>query len=93
MLSVADTTGRRVAFRALAWTVLLIGLSLVPLSEQELGWPLLAVALVLGYAHFAPAIRWIRNPSSAQHARKLFLATLIYLPVYLGALVADRFFI
>lgn len=93
MLSVADKSGRKVAHRALAWTVLLIGLSLVPLTENGLGWPLLVVALVLGYAHIAPAIKWVRNPASVQHARKLFFATLIYLPVYLGALVADRFFI
>jgi len=93
MLSVSDKSGRRVAFRGLAWTVLLVGLSLAPLIEQELGWLLLFVALVLGYAHLAPAIRWIRNPASTIHARKLFIATLIYLPVYLGALVADRFFV
>ena len=93
MLSVSDKTGRSVAYRALIWTVLLIGLSLLPLGEAQLGWPLLVVSLVLGYAHIAPAIRWVRNPKSQVHARKLFIATLIYLPVYLGALVADRFFI
>ena len=93
MLSVADTTGRRVAIKALAWTLLLIGLSLLPLREAQIGWPLLVVALVLGYAHLAPAIRFLRKPAEPLHARKLFMATLLYLPVYLGALVADRFFI
>ena len=93
MLSVSDQKGLHVAVKALVWTVLLIGLSLVPLREAQLGWPLLVVALVLGYAHLMPAIRFVRNPGQRMHARKLFIATLIYLPVYLGALVADRFFI
>jgi protoheme IX farnesyltransferase len=93
MLSVSDPSGRRVAFRALAWTVVLIAFSLLPLREAQIGWPLLVVALVLGYSHLAPAIRFLRNPGDVAQARKLFIATLIYLPVYLGALVADRFFI
>jgi protoheme IX farnesyltransferase len=93
MLSVQDRSGRRVALRALVWTIILIGLSLLPLREALIGWPLLVVALVLGYAHLAPAIRFLRNPGDVPQARKLFFATLVYLPVYLGALVADRFFI
>jgi protoheme IX farnesyltransferase len=93
MLSIEDPSGRRVAIKALAWTVLLVILSLLPLREPQMGWLLLTVSLVLGYAHLSPAIRFLRNPSDGGHARKLFFATLIYLPVYLGALVADRFFI
>ncbi len=93
MLSVSDPSGRKVAVRALAWTVVLIVFSLLPLRETQIGWPLLVVALVLGYSHLAPAIRFLRNPSDVAQARKLFIATLIYLPVYLSALVADRFFI
>lgn len=93
MLAVSDKAGRRVALKALVWTVVLIALSLVPLREAQLGWPLLAVSLVLGYAHLVPAIRFLRHPGEALHARKLFMATLLYLPLYLGALVADRFFI
>jgi protoheme IX farnesyltransferase len=93
MLSVDDAKGRRVAIKALAWTVLLIALSLAPLREPQLGWLLLCVSLLLGYLHLKPAISFVRNPGQVLHARKLFIATLIYLPVYLGALVADRFFI
>ncbi len=93
MLAVADPGGRRVARRALAWTMALIGLSLLPLREPQLGWPLLAVSLVLGYAHLQPALRFLRAPRQPAHARRLFFATLLYLPLYLGALVADRFFI
>ena len=93
MLSIEDASGMRVAIKALVWTVLLIGLSLAPLREAQMGLLLLLVALVLGYAHLVPAIRFLRNPSEPVHARKLFIATLLYLPIYLSALVVDRFFV
>lgn len=93
MLSVSDPSGRHVAWKALAWTVILCALSVAPLREPQFGWLLLVVSLVLGYAHLAPAIRFVRNPGEAGHARKLFFATLVYLPLYLGALVVDRFVI
>jgi protoheme IX farnesyltransferase len=93
MLSVEDSSGRRVARKAFAWTILLCVLSLLPLREPQLGWPLLVVSLILGYAHLAPALRFLRQPDSTAHARRLFIATLLYLPAYLGALVVDRFFI
>ncbi|MFO7725456.1 MAG: heme o synthase [Oceanipulchritudo sp.] len=93
MLSVDDPGGRRVAAKALLWTILLTGVSLLPLREPQLGWPLLVVALLLGYAHLAPAIRFFRSPEDSLHARRLFIATLLYLPAYLGTLVVDRFFI
>jgi protoheme IX farnesyltransferase len=93
MLSVSDSTGRQVAIKALAWTIVLCLISLAPLREPQLGWLLLVVSLILGYAHLKPAIQFVRNPGNTLHARKLFIATLLYLPVYLGALVVDRFFI
>lgn len=93
MLSVSDPSGRHVALKGLIWTIALCAISFAPLREAQLGWPLLIVSLILGYAHLKPALLWMRNPGSTQHARKLFIATLLYLPVYLGALVVDRFFI
>jgi protoheme IX farnesyltransferase len=93
MLSVKDRGGKRVALRALMWTFLLIAVSLLPLREAGLGWVLAVVALFLGYLHVVPAIRFLLHPSEGEHARRLFFMTLIYLPVYLGALIVDRFFI
>lgn len=93
MLSVDDPSGRRVAVKALLWSVVLVGVSLLPLREAAFGWPLLGVTLLLGYAHLAPAIRFLRNPAEGHHARRLFFATLLFLPAYLGTLVVDRFFI
>lgn len=93
MLSVKDKSGVRVARRALIWTAVLIAVSLLPMREAGIGWLLGGIALLLGYVHLAPAIRFLRNPGDGRHARRLFFMTLLYLPVYLGALVVDRFFI
>ena len=93
MLSVSDSSGHRVAVKALIWTLLLCVLSLAPLHEAEFGWLLLVVSLILGYAHLVPAVRFVRHPGNPVHARKLFFATLVYLPLYLSALVVDRFFV
>ncbi len=93
MLSVSDASGRRVARRAVVWTVVLVGVSLLPVREEGIGWLLAGVALFLGWVHLVPAVRFMRRPMEGHHARRLFFMTLIYLPVYLGALVADRFFI
>ena len=43
--------------------------------------------------HLAPAIRFLRSPGETAHARRLFMATLLFLPAYLGTLVVDRFFL
>lgn len=93
MLSVADATGRRVAVKALVWTVVLCLLSLAPLREPQFGWLLIVVSLILGYAHLKPAVQFVRDPGNVAHARRLFIATLLYLPAYLGALVVDRFLV
>jgi len=93
MLSVVDKSGRRVAIKALVWTLVLVALSFAPLREASFGWLLLVVSLILGYAHLAPAVRFVREPANRAHARRLFFATLVYLPLYLSALVVDRFFV
>lgn len=93
MLSVRDASGMSVARRAVAWTLVLVAVSLLPLREEGIGWLLGGVAVFLGWLNLAPAIRFMRRPEERYHARRLFFMTLIYLPVYLGALVVDRFFI
>lgn len=93
MLSVRDSSGRSVARRAVLWTLVLLAVSLLPVREEGIGWLLGGVAVFLGWLHLAPAIRFMRCPAERHHARRLFFMTLIYLPVYLGALVVDRFFI
>lgn len=92
VLSVRDASGAKVARRALAWTLALIVVSLLPVLEPGIDWLLAAVALLLGCMLLEPAWRFVRAGAQREPAaRKLFLATLVYLPVYLSALVVDRF--
>ena len=49
----------------------------------------MAVALALGAALVALSVRFARERSTTA-ARRLFLASIVYLPLLWGALVVDR---
>lgn len=90
MLSVRDTGGGRVAAWALVNTVLLVGVTFLPLS---LGFGSVcygAVAAALGGWFLWRAVRFLRPAGREQAARRLFFASICYLPLLLGALVGDR---
>jgi protoheme IX farnesyltransferase len=93
MLALEKDGARKVARKALLFTVVLIALGFMPLFDPAMGWLTVLVGSLLSYLLLAPAIRWFNDPQSNLHARKLFLATLIHLPVLLSAIVVDRFFI
>lgn len=87
-LAVADPSGRRSGRHALLWAGLLLAVSLVPLADGRLGLLYAGGAVAAGLALLLPAAAF-RLERSARHARRLFLASLLYLPVALGAGVAD----
>jgi protoheme IX farnesyltransferase len=90
MLPVRDESGQRVALWALINTVALLIVSLLPVF---LGYASKAygIAAALGGAWFVwRAIAFTRRETRDAMARKLFLASIAYLPLVLGALVADR---
>jgi protoheme IX farnesyltransferase len=90
MLPVRDESGKRVALWALINTVALVIVSLLPvfLGYASKGYGL---AATLGGAWFVwRAIAFTRSETRDAMARKLFLASIAYLPLVLGALVADR---
>jgi len=91
MLSLRDPSGKTVARRSLLWSVALLLVSLLPVALGEAGWLLGLAALALGLYLLRKAIAWVREPSRDLAARGLFLATIAYLPTYLGALAVDRF--
>lgn len=93
MLALEENGAHKVARKSMVFTVVLIALSLLPVFESGMGWLTALVGGLLGYLLLAPSLRWLRAPVDTAHARKLFFATLIYLPVYLAAMVVDRFFI
>ncbi len=81
-----DETGRATARRALAWSALMLPLAVWPPLAGFTSWYFAIPALFLGGWLVALSLAFLRVPERAR-ARKLFFATLIYLPVMLAALL------
>jgi len=89
LLPVLEPDGRRTGQQALIYTAALWPLSLLP-AVLGLGGPVyLAIATVLGVLFITLAARFARE-RSMRTARTLFVFSITYLPLLLGALVADR---
>jgi heme o synthase len=91
MLSVVDPSGRKVARRAFIWTVLLAVAGASPTLLGYCSWYYFAFAAVLGFWMLRHAVLFLDPARRDTEARRLFRVTLAYLPLLLGALVADRF--
>lgn len=78
--------------QALLWTFVLIGISisLVPLKVG--GFIYLIFAIGLGIWFLRLSILGLKKDALPSWPRKFFLASLVYLPVLVLGLVADRFF-
>jgi protoheme IX farnesyltransferase len=89
LLPVLEPDGRRTGQQALIYAAALWPLSLLP-AVLGLGGPVyLAIATALGVLFIALAARFARE-RSMRTARTLFAFSITYLPLLLGALVADR---
>jgi protoheme IX farnesyltransferase len=90
MLPVRDESGRWVAGWSFVTALALVGVSLLPcaygLATLWYGGPAAACGLWIVWR----AALFLRADGRDVSARKLFLTTLAYLPIVLGALVADR---
>ena len=89
MLSGVDPEGRRTAASAVRNTLALLVISLYPYLLGTAGAVYLAGALALGIGFLAFAIVFARSLTE-RSARRLFLASILYLPLLLGLLVADK---
>ncbi len=89
MLSGVDPEGRRTAASAVRNTLALLVISLYPYLLRISGMAYLAGALILGAGFLAFAIVFARSLTE-RSARRLFLASILYLPLLLGLLVADK---
>lgn len=90
MLPVRDEKGNRVATWSLVNTIALVAVSVLPVF---LGFTSKAygIAAALAGAWFVwRAIAFMQRETRDVMARKLFITSIIYLPLVLGALVADR---
>ena len=88
MLSVLDTDGRRTGQQIVAWTAVLVALSLLPVLRGDGGWLYGGVAVVLGAFFLYLALAVARRHDS-KRARRVFFASIVYLPLLFGVLVLD----
>ena len=89
VLPVGDPDGRSTAFQMVNYTAALIPASLLPTIVGLAGRVYFAGAIVLGIGMLALAIRVAQDRTTVR-ARRLFLASLVYLPVLWVLLLANR---
>ena len=89
LLPVLEPDGRRTGRQALLYSAALLPVSLMPPLVGLGGGAYTVIATVLGFTLIAISARFARDRSTAA-ARRLFLFSITYLPLLLGALVADR---
>lgn len=92
LLPVLEPDGRRTGRQALLYAAALWPVSLLPTLVGLAGGFYIAVATLLGCAFVALGVRFARDRSTAT-ARRLFLFSIVYLPLLWGALVTDRLWI
>jgi protoheme IX farnesyltransferase len=90
VLPIGDRDGHRTALAVLFWTLALIPVSLAPSAAMPsllgLGYVFAAVLSALAFAYTAVRMAVERTDASAI---RLFLASIMYLPVVMIAMVAD----
>lgn len=96
MLPGEDPSGHRTARQALGWTLGVLGASVLPFVFGVSGGIYLVGALTLGLGFVAAAavfLARIARGSEAEAvaaARRLFFASILYLPLVMGAMVLDK---
>ena len=89
VFTVGDRGGGRTARQMVLWAAALLPVSLLPSVMGLAGATYLIGAMVLGLALLATCFAFLRRHSGAA-ARRLLLASVVYLPAVLAILVADR---
>ncbi len=88
MLPVVDPSGRLTTLTIALYWLALMPLGLVASFCRLAGFLFGAVSLLLGLVLFLLALR-LRSAKTRQEARRVFLASVVYLPLLLVAMVAD----
>jgi len=82
--------GNRVAkWQAIAWAAVLLPTSLLLTPLGVTSWLYATVAAIAGAVFLGYAILGLRARSDARWARRLFLASLLYLPILVAGLITD----
>ncbi|WP_246189526.1 heme o synthase [Methylacidimicrobium cyclopophantes] len=87
MLVVVDVTGRKLTSQTVFFTLILFLVSLWPMVAGTAAIPYTLGAIALGALFIGAAVRFHNEPNRAS-ARGLFFASIAYLPLLLGLLVA-----
>lgn len=90
VLPLADPTGTRTARATLVWLFALVPVSLTPVMAMPdlLGWVYVIAAIALGVFFIRPALSFANDRDDAS-AKRVFIASIMYLPLLLGAMVID----
>jgi heme o synthase len=88
MLTVDDPEGTRTARQVLLYGAALVPISLLPAVQGLLGVPYFLGALVLGLAYLGFGVDFARRRSTPA-ARRLMLASILYLPALLAVMLVD----
>lgn len=88
MASRVDSSGRFSARLGFIYALALIPITFCAIPAGIGGWATALGGFVLGMAFFALTVAWHSNPTQ-QTARRVFLGSLVYLPLLLGLLVLD----
>ena len=86
LVTVVDPSGRTAGLIAVAGSVLLMPVSLIPAIFEWTGWPYNLTALLLGHAYMAVSFGFLRRRTDLS-ARWLLRVSLVYLPVLLLVLL------
>jgi protoheme IX farnesyltransferase len=89
VLPVEDPGGRSTAFQVVNYAAALVPISLMPAIVGLAGRIYFAGAIVLGVGLLTLAVRFAQDRSTAR-ARRLFFASLVYLPVLWVLMLANR---
>jgi len=89
MLPVVEPDGRVTGQQIIAYSIMLVPVSLLPTVLGLSGKIYFVSALVLGLLFLASGIRAALSKSN-QHARQLLMASVFYLPLLFGVMVLDR---
>lgn len=89
MLSKNDESGKITSQQALIYSAFLLPVSLLPTAVGLTSLTYAIVAFILGTAFLIQALAFARQ-RTLQRARSLFFASVIYLPLLLGLLVAAK---
>lgn len=92
MLPSADEHGDRTARQMVAYSVAMIGFSVLPVFLGLSDWAYFAGALVLG-GWFMMHVGRFWYTRSVQHARAVLKASVMYIPLLLLAIILDRLFL